>query len=138
MISAWLLDLACGPSNHSGVDLELYGFDILPAHFPAAEIIPPNVKLIQKNILDGEFSKEFVESFDLVHVRAFGSSIRNSDTSPICQVAMKLLRPGGSLQWEEADTSSMIAVLDSKAAPRGTTLIQLIEAGGKATGTTYE
>lgn len=117
-------------------DLELYGFDIQPSHFPVD--VPANVHLLERNILDPAFIKEFEGSFDIVHIRAFGSSIKNSDTSPVCHAVKSLLRPGGYIQWEEMDQSNMNSSLDGKPAPQATALIHLLAAAGKATGTTFE
>lgn len=124
--------------NNLGTDVEFYGFDIQPSHFPPSSDIPSNVHLLERNILDTDFAKEYQESFDIVHIRAFGSLIKNSDTSPVCHAAKSLLKPGGYIQWEEADQSNMHSFLEGKPAPKATTLIQLLAAGGKATGVTFE
>lgn len=130
--------MTCDESKDLGANIELYGFDIQPTHFPSSRDIPSNVHLVERNILDPNFIKEYEELFDVVHVRAFGSSIRNSDPSPVCHAAKALLKPGGYLQWEEADQSKIHSVLDEKPAPQATTLIQLLAAAGKATGLTFE
>lgn len=117
-------------------DIELYGFDIQPSHFPVD--VPSNVHLLERNILDPAFIEEFEGSFDVVHIRAFGSSIKKSDTSPVCHAARSLLKPGGYIQWEEMDQSNMVSLLDGKPAPQATALIQLLAAAGKAIGTTFE
>jgi len=108
-------------------------------HFPAATNIPPNVKLMERDVLDAKLPDDLVGSFDVVHIRAFGSLIRNSDCGPVLRAVERLLRPGGWLQWEEADTSAMTASAGRDDGARSCNmLLSVIEAGGRANGTTVE
>lgn len=118
--------------------MEMYGFDIQPAHFPAGSSTPPNVRLLQQDVLKGDFPEDFIGSFDLVHARAFSSMIMNSNVEPLCQIAMKLLKPGGFFQWEEADQSNLAARIDEEPAPQCTKLIYLLRASGAHAGITWE
>lgn len=129
--------MACEASKIFGVDIELYGFDIQPSHFPTTSCTPSNVHFVLQDILKDEFAAELIESFDLVHVRAFSSLIKNDDASPLCQVALKLLKPGGFFQWEEPDMANVSAVIDGEPAPQSTKLMHLLRAGGQATGLTF-
>lgn len=118
---------------------ELYGFDIQPAHFSARRNIPPNVQLVQGDVLSKDLVGELTNSFDVVHLRAFGSLIKNSDCSPILEAVRTLLKPGGYLQWEEADSSAMTAIAaDGGLAGSCNMLLNILLQGGKATGTTFE
>lgn len=130
--------MACDVSDSFETGIEMYGFDIQPSHFPTAACTPPNVHLLRQDVLNDEFPAEFVESFDIVHVRAFSSLIKNNETSPLCRAAMKLLKPGGYLQWEENDMSNVNAVIDGEPAPQTAMLMQLLKGQGKATGLTFE
>ena len=132
--SAWLFDCVglLPPST------QFYGFDITPAHFPAARDIPANVQLRRRDILAPDLSDDLVGSFDVVHIRAFGSVIRDSDCAPVLQAVNRLLKPGGWLQWEESDSSAMVAVGGDSGAGAGTALLRVIEGGGRARGTTFE
>ncbi|MCJ1386031.1 hypothetical protein MMC17_009156 [Xylographa soralifera] len=80
----------------------LYGFDISPDSFIAAEQLPKNVQL--KTV---DASKpppaELQGQFDVVHVRLLQSVIMNDDPEWVISHCMQLLRPGGYLQWEEFD-----------------------------------
>jgi len=132
--SAWLLDcIALFPPT-----TQFYGFDITPAHFPAARDIPSNIQLRQRDILAPDVPDNLVGSFDIVHIRAFGSVIRDSDCAPMLQAVNRLLKPGGWVQWEEADSSAMVAVGGDSGAASSTTLLRVLEAGGRARGTTFE
>lgn len=101
------------------------------------------MKLIKRDVLDVNVPEELVGSFDIVHIRAFGSLIKNSDCSPVLKAVDRLLKPGGWLQWEESDTSAMIATsggegADGSGSRSCTALLGVLRAGGQATGTTFE
>jgi SAM-dependent methyltransferase len=40
-----------------------------------------------------------VGKFDVVHVRAFTAVVKNNDPAPVIANAIKMLKPGGYLQW---------------------------------------
>ena len=136
--SAWLLDCASVlPSS-----TRLIGFDIQPVHFPSPDHIPTNIELIERDVLDANLPEDLVGTFDMVHIRAFGSSIRNSDCAPLLGAVNRLLKRGGWLQWEEADTSAMTATAAGGGGDDGAqsckTLLGVLQAGGRATGTTSD
>lgn len=98
--------------------------------------MPLNVKLVEQDVLDAKLPDGLVGSFDMVHIRAFGSSIRNSDCGPVLRAVERLLRPGRWLQWEEADISAMTASAGRDGgAGSCTMLLNVIRAGGRANGT---
>ena len=47
--------------------------------------------------------------FDVVHVRTFCVVVRGGDPNPVAANLMKLLKPGGYVQWDEADCASFNA-----------------------------
>ncbi|TVY54889.1 hypothetical protein LCER1_G004100 [Lachnellula cervina] len=80
----WVLDVAREVSETALLD----GFDIKPP-------------------------KEFIEAFDVVHIRLITVAIKNNDPRPVLANLCKLLKlievllylkPGGYLQWDEADS----------------------------------
>lgn len=119
---------------------KLYGFDIQPAHFPAKSFLPDNVDLTEANVLTGQIPEKWLGTFDIVHIRAFASIIKNNDTSPILKVVTSLLRPGGYVQWEESNVSAMTAIPPTSEvqAQSCQILLQIIKQGGKANGTLDE
>lgn len=136
--SAWLLECASLlPSS-----TQLIGFDIQPVHFPSPDHIPSNIELIERDVLDANIPEDLLGSFDVVHIRAFGSSVRNSDCGPLLGAVNRLLKSGGWLQWEEADTSAMKATVAGSGGDDGAqsckTLLGVLQAGGRATGTTSD
>jgi len=48
--------------------------------------------------------------YDVVHIRAFSSVIKDDNPGPILRNAFKMLKPGGYLQWDELDGGSFKAV----------------------------
>ncbi|GIJ88134.1 hypothetical protein Asppvi_007051 [Aspergillus pseudoviridinutans] len=93
----WLLDLLRQLPN-----AKLHGFDISSEQYPAPGFLPPNISLSKLDIL-GEIPEEYREKFDVVHARLLVQVVNQagSDPVPVIQNMMKLLKPGGYLQWEE-------------------------------------
>ncbi|PYH64780.1 class I SAM-dependent methyltransferase [Aspergillus vadensis CBS 113365] len=94
----WLFDLA--PSMPSTV--QLHGFDISEDQYPPKHMWPRNVKLA---LLDAfkHVPPTLVGQYDVVHVRMWASNIRDGNTGPLMLHLQQLLKPGGYIQWEEAD-----------------------------------
>ncbi|KAJ5350000.1 hypothetical protein N7541_007727 [Penicillium brevicompactum] len=83
----WILDLARQvPSS-----VQLHGFDISGDQFPLKELWPQNPP------------EAFSGQYDVVHLRMWASNLRESDTSSLVNHVKNLLKPGGYLQWEDAD-----------------------------------
>ncbi|PYI02180.1 S-adenosyl-L-methionine-dependent methyltransferase, partial [Aspergillus sclerotiicarbonarius CBS 121057] len=93
----WLLDLYRQYPN-----AELHGFDITSEQYPAPGFLPPNVTLSHLNILQ-DIPAEYVEKYDVVHARLLVQVVLQAggDPRPVIQNLMKLIKPGGYLQWEE-------------------------------------
>ncbi|KAK8123169.1 hypothetical protein PG984_011839 [Apiospora sp. TS-2023a] len=98
----WLTELQSHLANANITAAQLDGFDINPINFPAPAYLPAGVNLQKLDILAGTLPPELKGVYDVVHIRAFDSVIRNADAvKPVLSVAMDLLKPGGFLQWEE-------------------------------------
>ncbi|KAH1631441.1 hypothetical protein LV164_004483 [Aspergillus fumigatus] len=93
----WILDLLRQLPN-----AKFHGFDISSEQYPAPGFLPPNVSLSKLDIL-GEIPEEYREKFDVVHARLLVQVVNQagSDPVPVIRNMMKLLKPGGYLQWEE-------------------------------------
>ncbi|KAH1303825.1 hypothetical protein KXX11_001668 [Aspergillus fumigatus] len=93
----WILDLLRQLPN-----AKFHGFDISSEQYPAPGFVPPNVSLSELGIL-GEIPEEYREKFDVVHARLLVQVVNQagSDPVPVIRNMMKLLKPGGYLQWEE-------------------------------------
>ncbi|KJZ77765.1 hypothetical protein HIM_02942 [Hirsutella minnesotensis 3608] len=94
----WLLDLSCSVPE----SVQLDGYDISDKQFPQGQLLPPNVSL---GLLDSfqDPPPELRGRYDVVHLRAFVVVLRKRDVNLVISNAMKMLRPGGYIQWEDAD-----------------------------------
>ncbi|KAJ5649244.1 uncharacterized protein N7484_002967 [Penicillium longicatenatum] len=96
--AVWLMDLA----RQLPPTVELHGYDICDDQFPQKELWPKNVKLsLLDSLSDPPASLE--GQYDAVHLRMWASNLRDGDISGIINHAKKLLKPGGYIQWEDAD-----------------------------------
>ena len=114
--SAFLLDLEEKPELSSSASL--IGFDINPRLFPAAEWLPPRVKLLTLDLLDSDsIPDEYIGAFDVVCARLLVTLFHSGDPSPFLRTASRMLKPGGWLKWSDVkslSTSLGARVVDSK------------------------
>ncbi|KAF1956046.1 hypothetical protein CC80DRAFT_492947 [Byssothecium circinans] len=93
----WPLDVASElPSA------EVDGFDIALDQCPAKDLLPRIRRLEKWNLFD-EPNESMLGRYDIVHVRLVIFVVRNHDPRDIIRNLMKLLKPGGWLQWDELD-----------------------------------
>ncbi|KAK7915071.1 hypothetical protein PG985_012774 [Apiospora marii] len=98
----WLTELHSHLAKNDVTAVQLDGFDINPVNFPAASYLPASVTLKKLDILADTVPSELKGTYDVVHIRAFDSVIRNAEAiKPVLSAAMELLKPGGFFQWEE-------------------------------------
>ena len=100
---AWILEVARSSKPNS---IELDGFDITSSNFPAAGWLPPNIRL---HVWDAftDVPDQYVDVFDVVHIRAMYSSVVDNKVDPLLSNLLKMLKPGGFLQWDESDASTI-------------------------------
>jgi len=110
----WLLDLA--KKSPSGMQFD--GFDISLDQCPPAKWLPGNVKFHQWNFFD-PVPEHMVEMYDVIHLRLIAVVIKDNDPTVIIQKLIKMLKPGGYLQWEEhsADIEKNIKTSENLEAP---------------------
>ncbi|KAK3069204.1 hypothetical protein LTR53_012644 [Teratosphaeriaceae sp. CCFEE 6253] len=101
--AAWLLDVARQYPQH-----DYHGFDITPAHFVHAANLPANVHLHTWDAF-GELPSELVGEFDIVDIRTIYSAVIDNNVEPLLDNLLKMLKPGGCLQWAENDASTLTA-----------------------------
>lgn len=63
--------------------------------------------LLRKWNIFEDVPSDLVEKYDFVHVRLLILVIQNSDPRSIVRNLLKLLKPGGFLQWDELDCVNM-------------------------------
>ncbi|CAD6580719.1 MAG: hypothetical protein ASARMPREDX12_000249 [Alectoria sarmentosa] len=108
---AWLLDLAKDlPSS-----IQLDGFDISASGYPQVEWLPQNVSL-QALDASKEPPEHLVGKYDIVHLRLFLIVVNENDPKPFLNHCMRLLKPGGWLQWEEYDQNTQKIVTSNASA----------------------
>ncbi|KAK7914203.1 S-adenosyl-L-methionine-dependent methyltransferase [Apiospora marii] len=117
----------------SGVQLD--GYDINPSHFPAPEFLPSAVRLSELDVLQPP-APELEGVYDVVHVRAFASTLAPTDVAPLLSTVRALLKPGGYLQWEEAKADEFVIEPAAAGTPSEacTAIARLIKAGQDARG----
>ncbi|PQE03071.1 UMTA methyltransferase family protein [Rutstroemia sp. NJR-2017a BVV2] len=99
---AWLLDVARDLPN-----AQLHGFDNDLDQAPHKSWLPFNVDIKYWNIFD-EIPDEMVGKYDLVHVRLLVLVIDGRfQAQSFVQKVMKMLKPGGYIQWDELDCVDM-------------------------------
>lgn len=91
----WLIDVARELRS-----ARLDGFDIKLDQAPPPQWLPSNVKLRTWNIF-GEVPVEMLGVYDVVHVRLLVLVVEIGDPRPVLRNLIKLLKPGGYLQWDE-------------------------------------
>uniref|UniRef100_A0A1Y1KBW6 Methyltransferase domain-containing protein n=1 Tax=Photinus pyralis TaxID=7054 RepID=A0A1Y1KBW6_PHOPY len=99
----WLLDLASQlPST-----VVLDGFDISDGQFPHESNLPSNVKLSIMDSFD-QVPPELVGKYDVVHLRFWVCIVRGNNVEKLIHHAKALLKPGGWIQWEEANLGRIV------------------------------
>ncbi len=103
-----IADVACG----SGAWLrsvaqelpqaELDGYDLSLAQCPPIQWLPGNIRLQEWNLFDDP-AADMLGRYDVVHTRLIFTVVQNEDARPIIRNLMRLLKPGGWLQWDELD-----------------------------------
>jgi len=92
--------------------VQLDGFDITSSNFPAPGWLPSNLNF---HVWDAfsEIPSEYVGVFDIVHIRAIYSCIKDNNIGPLLTNLLQLLKPGGYLQWDESDASTLTCQVPS-------------------------
>lgn len=110
-----LLELA----SIAPASVHLDGYDISSAHFPPPGSYPRNVSF---HIQDARirFPLALRGVYDVVHLRLLAAGMREDDWQRVAVNALELLKPGGAIQWVEADHSNMFEV-PFKGLPSSTT-----------------
>lgn len=81
---------------------EVHGLDISSKLFHEQSKLPKNVRLGTYDIHNAP-SLEHQSKFDLIHVRLIVSGMQKDDWAPAVDHLLSMLKPGGWIQWEEAD-----------------------------------
>ncbi|KAF2962934.1 hypothetical protein GQX73_g10636 [Xylaria multiplex] len=97
----WLTNLSTRVSPAAQLD----GLDISLEATPPTEWLPHNVRFMQWDIKQA-VPAALLEKYDIVHIRLLSFVLQDDEIPSVLQNVIKLLKPGGYLQWEEPDVSS--------------------------------
>ncbi|KAI2625530.1 hypothetical protein GGS21DRAFT_306761 [Xylaria nigripes] len=100
--AVWLLDL---PSQlDPDTEAELVGLDVDISQVGPKAWLPENLSIREWSVFD-DVPEDLVGTFDIVNVRLISFVIKE-DPRPVLRNLLKLLKPGGHLQWAEIDLTS--------------------------------
>ncbi|KAL5364273.1 S-adenosyl-L-methionine-dependent methyltransferase [Aspergillus floccosus] len=99
----WLLDVARAVPE----TVQLDGFDVSDSQFPPRRMWPPNVTMSALNSLQDP-PLHLRGKYNVVHLRMWTCIIQQNDPTPLIRHAKSLLKPGGYIQWEDADLGNHI------------------------------
>ncbi|KAL8745588.1 MAG: hypothetical protein Q9190_002300 [Brigantiaea leucoxantha] len=97
----WLIEVARVLPSTALLD----GIDINFNQCPPKEWLPNNLTWITHDILS-EPPRKLCEKYDVIHVQLFITILRDGNPVPMLQNLMKMLKPGGYLQWCEWDVNT--------------------------------
>ncbi|TGO65235.1 hypothetical protein BCON_0003g00290 [Botryotinia convoluta] len=97
----WLTDLA--KSLPESVQLD--GLDVSFDAAPPSEWLPSNLTLRQWDVKK-DVPEELVGVYDIVHIRNFLFVLQNHEVLHVLGNLVRMIKPGGYLQWAEPDVAS--------------------------------
>lgn len=106
----WVTELAMTLSDQ---DTQIVGFDIQTDLFPQEKNWSPNTEFRLWDAFD-RLPKEYEGSFDVVNIRLIFGAVANGDPRPVLQNLIKMLRPGGYIQWLEYDFDNPVVAQGSR------------------------
>ncbi|KAK4233004.1 hypothetical protein C8A03DRAFT_48307 [Achaetomium macrosporum] len=114
----WLSELASSLPE----TVQLDGLDVSLQAAPPPQWLPANVTLRRFDIKNPAVPPELIGAYDVVHIRNFAFVLRDDEIPGSLARLVALLRPGGYLQWGEADVASFrIEKVTAAPAARDTT-----------------
>ncbi|KAG9734425.1 hypothetical protein KCU73_g10774, partial [Aureobasidium melanogenum] len=95
----WVVDLASEMAG-DGKAARYQGLDISPSQFPSS---PPDGVVFSKFNLLERVPVHMEATFDVIHLRLLVLGLPRNTWKLACENILSLLKPGGWVQWEEAD-----------------------------------
>lgn len=81
---------------------QLDGLDISFGQMPPREWLPRNVNLRLADVFRPP-TEDLIEKYDVIHIRHFVCVVKENDPAPLLKNLLRMLKPGGWLQWDEWD-----------------------------------
>ncbi|KAL9108510.1 MAG: hypothetical protein Q9227_006725 [Pyrenula ochraceoflavens] len=102
----WLLDLApkCHPTT------KLFALDINPAQLPPSAWLPKSIQSRYFNVFDGVIAGDLEKSFDIINMQVVFSFVKDHHISLVLDKILRLLKPGGYLQWTDFDGFNAVCI----------------------------
>ena len=97
----WLMDVAreLPKAQLDGLDLDL-------KQAPHSQWLPHSIKMRQWDIFE-DVPKDLIGKYDFVHVRLLVLVISQDDSQAVIRKLVKMLKPGGYLQWDDLNCRDM-------------------------------
>lgn len=80
----------------------LDGIDISFGQAPPSEWLPRNVTLRVVDVFR-PVPEELIAKYHVIHIRHFVCVVKENDPTPLLQNLLRMLKPGGWIQWDEWD-----------------------------------
>lgn len=97
----WLTDLG----SRLPKSVHLQGLDVSFHATPPPHWLPPNMTLRRWDVKE-DVPEDLISLFDIVHIRNFAFVLQGDDIKRVLANLVRLIRPGGYLQWAEPDVAS--------------------------------
>lgn len=97
----WLIDIA-----HQYPSAQLHGFDYDLSKTPHQRWLPSNITMHHWDMFSS-IPEDCINKFDFIHVRLLVVVIPQGNPKPVLEKLLKMLKPGGYLQWDEMDIKNM-------------------------------
>ncbi|KAK6838348.1 hypothetical protein RU639_000664 [Aspergillus parasiticus] len=98
----WLTDLAEELPKSARLD----AMDISFAATPLPEMLPSNMSLHHWDVKT-DVPEHLVGVYDVIHLRFFAFVVQEHELDAVLDRLLKLLKPGGYIQWTDIDVSSL-------------------------------
>ncbi|KAH6715755.1 S-adenosyl-L-methionine-dependent methyltransferase [Leptodontidium sp. MPI-SDFR-AT-0119] len=99
----WLEEFAKTLEEAAPVERTFIGFDVSTLMFPRAPV--EGFNFIQHDARK-PFPVSEQEKYDLVHLRLLAAAFKEEDIKGVVENVVSILKPGGYLQWEDADVGA--------------------------------
>ncbi|KAF2759647.1 S-adenosyl-L-methionine-dependent methyltransferase [Pseudovirgaria hyperparasitica] len=105
----WLLDLYRKMPQTMCDKVFYVGTDLSSDYLPPTGDMPQNMTFSTLDLY-GDMPADFIGKFDVVHIRMFAVVVKGNDPTSLLQNVVKMLKPGGILQWDEMAVASCRAI----------------------------
>jgi SAM-dependent methyltransferase len=112
--NAVVADIGCGTgiwslslSQNLTAGCRIEASDISLAQAPPEPWWPSNVSFRTLDVFEDPLPEEHVGCYDVIHIRLFVFVIASGNPLPLLKNLIRLLKPGGWLQWQEYDNSEL-------------------------------